>query len=186
MDRSSALSLLCEYTKNAGLVKHGLAVEAAMRHYARLGGHDEERWGLVGLLHDFDYERWPDRPDHTRKGAEILQERGLDEDLVGAILSHAEWNTDEYPRDSDLRRTLFAVDELCGFLTAAALVRPERLHGMKPKSVKKKLKTKSFAASVSRDEIRKGAELIGLELDEHINHCIAAMQAVAGELGLET
>ena len=185
MDRSSAVGLLCEYTKSASLVKHGLAVEAAMRHYARLGGHDEERWGLVGLLHDFDYERWPDPPDHTRKGAEILKERGLDEELVGAILSHAEWNIDEYPRDSDMRRTLFAVDELCGFLTAAALVRPERLRGLKPKSVKKKLKTKSFAASVSREDIRNGADLIGLPLDEHIQHCVTAMQAIAGELGLE-
>lgn len=186
MDRSDALVLLREFTKNESLVKHGLAVEAAMRHYALSGGHDEDRWGLVGLLHDFDYERWPDAPDHTRKGAEILRERGLDEELVGAILSHAEWNNDEYPRDSPLRRTLFAVDELCGFLTAAALVRPERLQGLKPKSVKKKLKTKSFAASVSRDDIRNGAELIGLELDDHINNCVAAMSAIAGDLGLES
>jgi putative nucleotidyltransferase with HDIG domain len=184
MDRSSALELLREYTKNDSLIKHGLAVEAAMRHYARIGGHDEDRWGLVGLLHDFDYEKWPDPPDHTRKGAPILRERGLDEELVGAILSHAEWNTEEYPRDSELRRTLFAVDELCGFLTAAALVRPERLRGMKPKSVKKKMKTRSFAAAVSRDDIRNGAELIGLPLDEHIEHCVAAMEAVEGELGL--
>ena len=185
MDRSDALALLREFTENDSLVKHGLAVEAAMRHYARLGGHNVDRWGLVGLLHDFDYERWPEPPDHTRKGAEILRDRGLDEELIGAILSHAEWNVEEYPRDSDLRKTLFAVDELCGFLTAAALVRPERLRGMKPKSVKKKLKTKSFAASVSRDDIRKGAELIGLELDDHINNCVAAMEAIASELGLE-
>jgi putative nucleotidyltransferase with HDIG domain len=185
MERSEALNLLREFTKNDSLVKHGLAVEAAMRHYARAGGHDEDRWGLVGLLHDFDYERWPEPPDHTRKGAEILRERGLDEELVGAILSHAEWNVEDYPRDSDLRRTLFAVDELCGFLTAAALVRPERLNGLKPKSVRKKLKTRSFAASVSREDIRRGAEMIGLELDEHINQCVAAMAAIAHELGLE-
>ncbi len=185
MDRSEALDLLREYTKNDSLVKHGLAVEAAMVHYARIGGHDEARWGLVGLLHDFDYERWPEPPDHTRKGAEILRARGLDEELTGAILSHAEWNAAEYPRDTPLRQTLFAVDELCGFLTAAALVRPERLQGLKPKSVKKKLKTKSFAASVSREDIRRGAELIGRELDDHINQCVTAMAAIAGELGLE-
>ncbi len=185
MDRSEALNLLREFTNSDSLVKHGLAVEAAMRHYARIGGHDEDRWGLVGLLHDFDYERWPEPPDHTRKGAEILRARGLDEELIGAILSHAEWNVQEYPRDSPLRQTLFAVDELCGFLTAAALVRPERLAGMKPKSVKKKLKTKSFAASVSRDDIKKGAELIGMEFDDHISHCVAAMAAIAGQLELE-
>lgn len=185
MDRADALNLLKEYTRNESLVKHGLAVEAAMVRYARLGGHDEARWGLVGLLHDFDYERWPDPPEHTRQGAKILRERGLDEELIGAILSHAEWNVADYPRDTPMRRTLFAVDELCGFLTAAALVRPERLQGLKPKSVKKKLKTRSFAASVSRDDIRRGAELIGRELDDHIDQCVAAMAAIAGELGLE-
>lgn len=183
--REHAWALLCEYTRSESLRKHALAVEGVMRAAARRHDHDEALWGLTGLLHDFDYERWPDPPDHTRKGAEILRERGLDEEGVGAILSHAEWNTTAYPRDSDLRKTLFAVDELCGFLTAAALVRPERLNGLKPKSVKKKLKTKSFAASVSRDDIRKGAELIGLELDDHINNCVVAMAAIAGELGLE-
>ncbi len=185
MDRSEAFDLLREYTRSESLLKHGLAVEAAMRYYARLGGHDEDLWGVVGLLHDFDYERWPEIPDHTRKGAEILRERGVDEEIVGAVLSHTDWNLEEYPRDTPLRQTLFAVDELCGFLTACALVRPGRLEGLKPKSVKKKLKTRSFAASVSRKDIQEGPAMIGLELDEHIRHCIAALQSVAEELGLE-
>ena len=184
MDRDQALKLLEEYTTNPALIKHALAVEAAMRHYARLGGHDEERWSVVGLLHDFDYERWPEPPDHTRKGAEILRERGLDEELVEAVLSHAAWNTEQYPRDTPLRKTLFAVDELCGFLTAVALVRPERLEGLKPKSVKKKLKTKAFAAAVSREDIEEGTRLLDLPLDEHISNCVTALQGVAAELEL--
>jgi len=185
MDRAAAYALLREYTANPSLIKHALAVEAAMRHYAHVGGQDKERWGLVGLLHDFDYERWPNPPDHTRRGAEILRERGLDEEVIGAILSHAPWNTDEYPRDTPLRRTLFAVDELCGFITAAALVRPERLAGMQPSSITKKLKSKAFAASVSREDIDAGTKLLGLPLSDHITHCIAAMQAIAAELELE-
>ncbi|MHC4064962.1 MAG: HDIG domain-containing metalloprotein [Planctomycetota bacterium] len=185
MDRDQALSLLREYTSNPALIKHGLAVEAALRHYARLGGHDEERWGLVGLLHDFDYERWPEPPEHTQRGAEILRQRGLDEELVEAILSHAEWNVEQYPRDTPLRKSLFAVDELCGFLTAVALVRPERLAGLKPKSVKKKLKQKGFAAAVSREDIDRGTELLGLPLDEHIANCVTALQGIARELELE-
>jgi len=185
MDRAAAYALLCEYTANPSLIKHALAVEAAMRHYARLGGHDEERWGLTGLLHDFDYEHWPNPPDHTLRGAEILRERGVDEEIIGAILSHAPWNTDAYPRDTPLRRTLFAVDELCGFLTAAALVRPERLAGMRSSGITKKLKSKAFAASVSREDIDAGAKLLDLPLSDHIAHCIAAMQAIAAELELE-
>ena len=184
MTRDEAFALLQEYTENAALIKHALSVEAAMRHYARLTGQDEELWSVVGLLHDFDYERWPEPPDHTRKGAEVLRERGVDEEIIGAMLSHAPWNVDEYPRDTPLRRTLFAVDEMCGFLTAVALVRPERLEGLKPKSVKKKLKQKSFAAAVSREDIDAGAALLDMPLDEHISNCIAALQAVAAELEL--
>jgi putative nucleotidyltransferase with HDIG domain len=184
MTRDEALELLHEYTKNPALIKHALSVEAAMRHYAGLTGNDEELWGVVGLLHDFDYERWPEPPDHTREGAKVLRERGLDEEVIGAVLSHAAWNTDEYPRDTPLRKTLFAVDELCGFLTAVALVRPERLDGLKPKSVKKKLKQKSFAAAVSREDIDEGIKLLDVPLDEHISNCIAALQPIAAELDL--
>ncbi len=185
MTRVEAVTLFREYTSNPALIKHGLAVEAAMLHYARLGRHDEQRWALVGLLHDFDYERWPDPPEHTRQGAKILRQRSLDEELIEAILSHADWNIDDYPRDTPLRKTLAAVDELCGFIMAVALVRPERLRGMKPKSVKKKLKTKAFAASVSREDVTNGAELLDLSLDDHIANCIAAMHSIASELELE-
>jgi putative nucleotidyltransferase with HDIG domain len=184
MNRDEAWALLCEYTESDSLRKHALAVEAAMRHYARHFGEDAELWGLVGLLHDFDYERWPEPPEHTRAGAQILREHGVDEEVVGAILSHAAWNTDEYPRDRPLRRTLFAVDELSGFIVACALVRPNRLAGLAPKSVKKKMKTPSFAASVSREDIHAGAELLDLPLDEHIRHCVQALQDAADDLGL--
>ncbi|HUU82812.1 MAG TPA: HDIG domain-containing protein [Phycisphaerae bacterium] len=184
MNRDQALTLLQEYTTNPALIKHALAVEAAMRHYARLGGHDEELWGAVGLLHDFDYERWPEPPDHSRKGAEILRQRGVDEEIVTAVLSHATWNVEEFPRDTPLRKTLFAVDELSGFVVACALVRPERLKGMTPKSVKKKLKTKAFAAAVSREDVNAGAELLEVPLADHITNCITALQAIAGELEL--
>ena len=184
MDRQRAWDLLCEYTQNENLRKHALAVEAAMRSYARHFGEDEELWSITGLLHDFDYERWPTPPDHTTEGAKILRERGVDEEIVAAMLSHAAWNVDEYPRDRPLRKTLFAVDELCGFLTACALVRPTKLEGLAPKSVKKKMKTPSFAAAVSREDIQAGAELLGIPLDDHIQHCVAALQANAGELGL--
>jgi len=184
MTREEAWQLLCEYTQNDSLRKHALGVEAAMRFYARHLGQDEELWGVVGLLHDFDYERWPEPPEHTRAGAKILRERGVDEEIVAAVLSHADWNQDEYPRDRPLRKTLFAVDELTGFLVACALVRPTRLEGMAPKSVKKKMKTPSFAAAVSRDDIHAGTELIGLPLEQHIENCVQALQSVAGELGL--
>jgi putative nucleotidyltransferase with HDIG domain len=184
MQRDEAWQLLCEYTANESLRKHGLAVEAAMRHYARVFEADEHAWGLAGLLHDFDYERWPTIPEHTREGARILRERGVDEEIVGAVLAHVPWNLDEYPRDRPIRRTLFAVDELSGFLVACALVRPPRLEGLEPKSVLKKLKTPSFAAAVSRADIEQGPELVGLSMDEHIRHCIAALQSAAGPLGL--
>ena len=155
-----------------------------MRHYARHFGADEELWGLVGLLHDFDYERWPSVPEHTREGARLLRERAVDEEAIGAILSHVPWNQDEYPRDRPIRRTLFAVDELCGFLVACALVRPTRLQGLEPGSVKKKLKSPAFAAAVSRADVQAGPELVGLPLDEHIRHCVAALQEAAEPLGL--
>ncbi|HOO18171.1 MAG: HDIG domain-containing protein [Phycisphaerae bacterium] len=184
MTRDEAWNLLCEYTQNDSLRKHALAVEAAMRHYARHFGEDENLWGVVGLLHDFDYERWPNPPAHTREGARILREKGVDEEIVGAILSHGHWNLDEYPRDRPLRKTLFAVDELCGFLIACALVRPTRLEGLEPKSVKKKMKTPAFAAAVSREDIEAGAQLLELPLDDHIRNCIAALQPHAAALGL--
>ncbi len=184
MTRAQAWELLCEYTQNDSLRKHALAVEAAMRHYARLLGENEETWAVAGLLHDFDYERWPNPPEHSRQGAAILREKGVDEEIVGAVLAHASWNLDEYPRDRPIRKALFAVDELCGFLTACALVRPTRLQGLEPKSVTKKMKTPAFAAAVSRDDIRAGAELLGLSLDDHIRNCIAALQPVAADLGL--
>ena len=157
-----------------------------MRHYAGILGGDVEQWGIVGLLHDFDYERWPNPPDHSREGARILRERGVDDEIVGAVLSHTDWNQDEYPRDRPIRKAIAAVDELCGFLVACALVRPTRLDGLKPKSVKKKMKTPSFAAAVNRDDITKGAELLGISLDEHIANCIAALEPVAADLGLAT
>ncbi len=184
MTRNDAWNLLCEYVQSESLRKHMLAVEAAMRHYATLLGGDRDPWGVAGLLHDFDYERWPNPPEHTREGAKILRARGTDEEIVGAILAHADWNLDEYPRDRPIRKALFAVDELCGFLTAAALIRPTRMEGMGPASIKKKMKTPSFAASVKREDITAGVELLGLPLDTHIENCISAMKGIAGELGL--
>ncbi len=183
MTRDEAWALLREYTASESLIKHALAVEAAMRHYAGHFGEDADRWGVIGLIHDFDYERWPEPPEHTRRGAEILRQRGVDEEIVGAILSHADWNQDEYPRDRPVRKTLFAVDELCGFITAVAYMRPQKLAGMTPNSVRKKMKQKSFAAAVRREDIAAGAGLLGLELDDHVAHVIAAMQTVADALG---
>jgi len=184
MNREQAWTILNEYTKNPALIRHALCVEAAMRHYAQVHGVDENEWGLAGLLHDFDYERFPTPPDHTREGAKILRDAGCAEEVVGAVLSHVPWNQDDYPRDRPIRRTLFACDELCGFLYAAALIRPERLKGMDPKGVVKKLKQKSFAAAVSRDDIDQGAELLGLPLEEHIDHCLSALRSIAEPLGL--
>ena len=179
MTRDEALNLLREYTQSESLIGHALSVEAAMRHYAgRLDG-DADQWALAGLLHDFDYECWPDEPEHTREGAKILRERGVDEEVVGAILSHAKWNQTEHPLDRPIRKALFAVDELCGFVTAVAYVLPNGLEGMKAKSVRKKLKTKNFAAAVSREDIDEGATLLGMELNEHIMEVIAALQEAA-------
>ncbi len=185
MNREQALAILKEHTQSESLSKHALAVEAAMRLYAGRFGEDVELWGVTGLLHDFDYERWPNPPEHTREGARILRERGVPEEIVGAMLSHAEWNQDQYPLDRPLRKTLFAVDELCGFITAVAYVRPDKLVGMGASSVRKKMKQKSFAAAVKREDIEKGAQLLGLPLDEHVQNVITSMQGVAADLGLQ-
>ena len=182
-DREQAYALLTEYTTKPGLIKHALAVEAAMRAHARRRGEDEAAWGLVGLLHDFDYERWPSAEDHPFRGAEILERRGYPEWFRRAILSHA--NYSGVPRQSALEHTLFACDELCGFLTACALVTPTRaLDDVKVKSVRKKMKAKAFAASVSREEIAEGARALEVELDEHIAFVLDALRSIAPVLGL--
>lgn len=183
MSRAEDLALLREYTASESLIKHMLAVEIAMRAYARKHGEDEDKWGTVGLLHDFDYERWPNPPDHPLQGAVILKQRGYSDEIIYAIKSHADYLTD-CPRLSLLDKTLYACDELCGFITACALVRPQRLEGLTASSVKKKLKQLSFAASVHREDISCGVADLQLDLDEHINFCVAAMQTIAGDLGL--
>jgi putative nucleotidyltransferase with HDIG domain len=183
MTREEALALLCEYTQSESLRKHAYAVEAAMRAYARQQGADEELWGLTGLLHDFDYERWPEPPDHTQKGAPILRERGVPEAVIRAILSHAEWNA--IPREAPMEKTLFAVDELAGFVTAVAYVRPsKRLADVDVAAVKKKMKDKAFARAVRREDITEGAAMLGVTVEEHIATVIAAMQAISESLGL--
>ena len=183
MNREEAWQLVCEYTASDGLRKHMLAVEAAVRAYARKFGQDEEKWGIVGLLHDFDYERWPDPPDHPLKGSEILTERGYPDEVICAIKSHADYLPD-CPRVSPLDKTLYACDELAGFCTAVAKVRPAGIDGMKAKSVKKKMKQKAFAAAVNRDDIVRGAEDLDVELGEHIQTVIDAMAAIADQLEL--
>jgi len=183
MSREQDLQLVREYTTSESLIRHMLAVEAAVRAYARKFGEDEEKWGTVGLLHDFDYERWPDAPDHPLKGSEILKDRGYPEDVIYAIKSHADY-LEDCPRVSQMDKTLYACDELCGFITACAMVRPTRLEGLKAKSVRKKMKQPSFAAAVKREDIIRGAEDLGVELNEHIDFCIAAMQTISDELGL--
>ena len=183
LDRQKAWELVCQYTKSDSLRKHMLAVEAAMRAYARRWNQDEEKWGIVGLLHDFDYELWPNPPDHPLKGAEILRQLGYPEDVIYAIKSHADYLPD-CPRRSLMDKALYACDELTGFITAVALVRPGRLQGLTAKSVRKKMKQKSFAANVSREDIIRGAEDLGVELDEHIQFVIDAMASIADQLGL--
>ncbi len=182
MNREQAWELLNEYTKNPALIRHALCVEAAMRHYARAGNADETQWGIAGLLHDFDYERFQNPPEHTREGAKVLRAAGCDEEIVGAMLSHVPWNLDDYPRDRPIRKTLFACDELCGFVYAAALVRPDRLNGMQPSSITKKMKDRAFARAVSRDDIQQGAALLDLPLSDHVANCIAALQSIADQL----
>ncbi|MBD3163126.1 MAG: HDIG domain-containing protein [Candidatus Latescibacteria bacterium] len=182
--REEAWDLLCEFTKNEGLRKHALAVEAAMRAMARANGEDEDAWGIVGLLHDFDYERYPEPPDHPLRGSEILAERGFPESWRRAILGHASYTG--VPRDTPMAKALFAVDELSGFITAVALVRPNRsLAEVTVRSVRKKMKEKGFARSVNRDEIVQGAEEIDVDFDAHVSFVIEALRPAAAELGLE-
>jgi putative nucleotidyltransferase with HDIG domain len=181
--RDEALALVHQYTQSESLRVHMFCVEAAMRLYARRGGEDENLWGIVGLLHDFDYERWPDPPDHPLKGAAILAERGYPDEVIYAIKSHADYLAD-CPRVSPLDKTLYACDELAGFIVAVARVRPGGMSGMKSASVKKKLKQKSFAAAVNRDDITRGAADLGVDLGEHIQTMIEAITTIAPEIGL--
>ena len=184
LSRDEAWSLLTEWVQSESLRRHCLAVEASMRAYARRNGADEELWGVVGLLHDMDYERYPDlETGHPRMAIAELEQRDIDPLIVRAIASHADFM--EVARESPLEQTLYAVDELSGFVVACAFVRPQGIHGMTPKSVKKKLKTPSFAAAVNREEVTQGAELLGIDFDEHIAIVIAALEERAGELGLD-
>jgi putative nucleotidyltransferase with HDIG domain len=182
--RDRAWETLTRYTKSESLLRHALAVEASVRSYARSYGEDEERWSVVALLHDFDYEVHPTLDKHPQDGAPILREEGYPEDVIEAVLSHAEHL--HLPRDTLLKKTLFACDELSGFVHACGLVRPTGLDGLEPKSVKKKLKQPSFASGVNREEVHQGAELLGIDLDEHIRNVVAALQPIARELGLRT
>ena len=182
--RERAWETLTRYTKSQALLRHALAVEAGVRFYAREQGEDEQLWAAVALLHDFDYEMHPSLDEHPQDGAPILREEGWPEEVVEAVLSHAEHL--ELPRDTPLKRTLFACDELAGFVHACGLVRPDGIETLEPKSVKKKLKQPSFASGVHRDEVYAGAELLGLELDDHIRNVVTAMRPIAGELGLRT
>jgi putative nucleotidyltransferase with HDIG domain len=182
--RERAWDTLTRYTKSEPLLRHALAVEAAVRAYARKLGGDEEFWAATALLHDFDYEIHPTLDKHPQDGAAILREEGYPEELVESVLSHAEHL--EMARDTDLKKALFACDELAGFIHACGLVRPDGIETLTPKSVKKKLKQPSFAAGVHRDEVYASAELLGVELDEHIQTVTDAMKPIAGELGLRT
>ena len=183
--RDEAWALVCEWTASESLRKHMLGVEAAMRAYAREFGEDEDLYGVTGLLHDLDYERHPDMDSdtgHPRTALALFRERGYPEELIDAVAGHASFLG--VPRESRMAKTLYAVDELSGFISACAYVRPDGIHGMTPKSVKKKLKQPSFAAGVNRDEVREGAEELGVDFDEHVDFVIAAMEGQAGELGL--
>jgi putative nucleotidyltransferase with HDIG domain len=182
--RERAWQTLTQYTKSEALLRHALAVEASTGAYAAKFGEDEPFWRATALLHDFDYEIHPTLDKHPQDGAPILREEGYPEELIEAVLSHAEHL--EMPRDTPLKKTLFACDELSGFIHACGLVRPTGLDGLEPKSVRKKLKQPSFAAGVHRDEVFAGAEGLGIELDEHIRFVIAALQPIAPELGLRT
>jgi putative nucleotidyltransferase with HDIG domain len=183
LTRDAAWALLTEFTQNENLQKHALAVEAAVRGYARQWGEDEVAWGVTALLHDFDYERYPDLADHPFKGAEVLRERGYPEWLVRAVLSHADHTG--VARESRLEHALFACDEMAGFVTAAALIRPSKsLLDLEAKSVVKRMKEKAFARAVNRDDLRRGAEEIGVPLDTHVANVIAFMREQADALGL--
>jgi putative nucleotidyltransferase with HDIG domain len=183
MTRDEAWGLFCEWTPSESLRRHVLAVEACMRAYARKFGEDEERWGLVGMLHDLDYERYPDlHTGHPRYALAELERLGFPEDMVRAVASHADYL--EVSRDSSMEKTLFAVDELSGFVMACAYVRPQGIHGLTPKSVKKKMKSPAFAAAVDRDAMRDGAEGLGVDFDEHVAFVVAALEPEAEVLGL--
>lgn len=184
MDREAALALVREYVKNESLVRHMLAVEAAMRYYARMEGEDEELWGVAGLLHDFDWEIHPSMAEHPQAGALILRQRGVDETLIRAVLSHADHAG--VPRLSRMEKALAACDEITGLVTAVALVRPSRsLYDLEPASVKKKWKDKAFAAGANRDEMIHSAREYGVELWEHVGNVILAMRSIAPQLGLD-
>ena len=183
LSREKAWALLTEFTQTENLQKHALAVEAAVRGYARRFGEDETAWGVTALLHDFDYDRYPDLGDHPFKGAEILRERGYPEWLIRAVLSHADHTG--VARETRLEHTLFACDEMAGFVTAAALIRPSKsLLDLEAKSVVKRMKEKAFARAVNRDDLRRGAEEIGVPMDEHVANVIGFMREKADELGL--
>jgi len=183
MTRADAWGLLTEYTLSESLRKHALSVEACLRAYARKFGEDEELWGVVGLIHDFDYEKYPSAEDHPYKGNQILAERGWPEEIRRAVMSHA--NYSGVSRDSRLEKALFACDELAGFITATALVKPNKsLAEVDAKSVRKRMKDKAFARSVSREDIINGAADLGVDLDEHIGFCIEAMKTIGPQLGL--
>jgi putative nucleotidyltransferase with HDIG domain len=183
MNRDDAWQLLNEYTKSESLLKHALAVEAAVRGYARVFGEDEDAWGLVALLHDFDYERWPTPEDHPFRGCEILSEKGYPEWVTRAILSHADYSG--VARESRLEKTLWACDEMAGFITAASLVRPSKsVLDLEPNSVIKRMKDKAFARAVKREDLRQGAETLGLTLEQHIANVISFMRDRADALGL--
>lgn len=182
MTYQDALNLMHEYTESEALRKHMYAVEAAMRAYARKYEEDEETWAIVGLLHDFDYEKYPNAPEHPAKGSEILKGKGYSEEIRRAILGHADYMN--VPRDTRLAKVLYACDELCGFISAVAVIRPNKIGDLEVSSVKKKLKDKGFARNVNREDIRKGAEELGVPLDEHIQFTIEAMKATSNRLGL--
>jgi putative nucleotidyltransferase with HDIG domain len=184
LSRDQAWDLFCSWTESESLRRHVLAVEAAMRAYARKFGEDEETWGLVGMLHDLDYERHPDlETGHPRMALEELERQGFSPEFVRAVASHADFLG--VPRETAMEKTLYAVDELSGFVMACAYVRPEGIRGMTPKSVKKKMKTPAFAAAVDRDAMREGADELGVDFDEHLAFVIAALDERAAELGLE-
>jgi putative nucleotidyltransferase with HDIG domain len=184
IERENAWCLLTEFTQSESLRKHALAVEACMRAYARKFSSDQELWGVVGLLHDFDYDRYPSHEDHPYKGNEILKERGYPEEIRRAIMSHAEYTG--VTRDTPMEKALFACDELAGFITAVALIKPNKsLVEVDAKSVRKRMKDKAFARKVNRDDIVNGAASLGVDLDEHIGFCIEALKGIAKELGLE-
>ena len=182
MNYQEALELMHEYTKSDALRKHMYAVEAAMRAYARKYGEEEEKWAIVGILHDFDYERFPSAPDHPAEGSEILKEKGCPEEIRRAILGHASYMN--VARDTKMAQVLYACDELCGFINACAIIRPNKIADLEVSSVKKKLKDKAFARNVSREDILQGTQELGVPLDEHIQFVISAMKGDAQRLGL--